>query len=105
MRYVQAVDRAYGNPEKATRTQLSQVATSGALSFLLSQLEALRKDRVHQQGSLRIKKMTVTSSSPASGKRLAQVFLKACLDYSHSAYVDANGKPVFGKEKRTPDLH
>jgi hypothetical protein len=99
VRYVQAIDRAYGNPEKATREQLSQVATSGALTLLLSQVEALRKDRVHQQGSITVKKMTVTSVSPASGKRLAQVFLEGCLNYSHRIYVDAKGKPVFPPER------
>ena len=99
VRYVQAVDRAYAAPEKATREQLSQVATNGALTFLLSQVQALREDRVHQQGRLRIKKMAVTSVSPASGKHLAQAFLEACIDYSHRAYVDGKGKPVFPREQ------
>jgi len=97
--YVQAVDRAYGNPEKATRTQLSQVATNGALTFLLSQLDALRKDKVHQKGSATVQKMTVKSVSPASGQRSAQVFMNACVDFSHSTYVDAQGKPYFPGEK------
>jgi hypothetical protein len=101
VRYREAIDQAYGNPGGATRDRLSQVATNGRLTVLLSQVDALRKDRVHQQGSVKVKKMLVASTSPAVGKRLAQVFLDACLDYSQRTYVDTNGKPIFAAEKGT----
>src|SRR5207245_9475835 len=90
----QAGDRADADPAKVTSEQLGQVATGNRLTFLLGQVDALRKDGVHQRGNVSVKKILVPSASLASGSKAPQVLLSACLDNSQRTYVDGSGKPV-----------
>ncbi len=93
--YRQAVDRAYAQPTKATREQLSEVAVGGTLTFLLQQVRALARDRVHQEGSVPVRAVKVTSVTSAKGTQSAQAFLTGCLDFSGRTYVNADGTPRF----------
>ena len=93
--YRRAVDRAYADPSVATREQLAKVSTGGTLTFLLRQVQALSRDKVHQKGTVPAKSVKVTSVTAASGTRLAQAFLTSCLDFSQRTYVNADGTPRF----------
>ncbi len=99
LRYRQAIDRAYGNPGQAAKKELDRFATGGRLRVLNTQLQALIKDQVRQEGTVVVKKVAVTSYSPATGAQTAQAFLTACLDYSRRTYVDKDGAPVFPSQK------
>jgi hypothetical protein len=99
VRYRQAIDRAYGDPSQSASRELARFATGGRLRVLNTQLQALIKDRVHQQGVVVVKKVSVTSYSAATETQVSQAFLSACLDYSQRTYVDKDGRPVLPRQR------